>query len=97
MQLMNTETNNRQCVIFMKNGRLSITAAGCKRDESKTEQLLTVKLVKYQKNDHISDICKTAGTKITSLARVTPYMGPAKQRILIIAFFASQISDCPLV
>ena len=54
MQLMNTKTNNRQCVIFMKNGRLSITAAGCKRDESKTEQLLTVKLVKNKKKIIIS-------------------------------------------
>ena len=48
-------------------------------------------------NDHISDICKKAGRKISALTRVTPYMGIAMKRILANAFFTSQFSYCPLV
>ena len=48
-------------------------------------------------DDHISDICKKAGKKISTLVRVTPYMGIAKKRILINTFFTSQFSYCPLV
>ena len=48
-------------------------------------------------DDHISGICKNAGRKMSALARVTPYMGTAKKRILMNAFFASQFSRCPLV
>ena len=48
-------------------------------------------------DDHISHICKKAGRKISALARITPYMGTAKKRILMNAFFAWQFSYCPLV
>ena len=47
-------------------------------------------------DDHISDICRKI-EKIPALARVTPYMGIAKKRILMNAFFTSQFSYCPLV
>ena len=43
-------------------------------------------------DDHISDICKKAGRKISALARVTPYMGVVKKRILMNAFFTLQFS-----
>ena len=55
--------------------KCKVTVAACKRDESKSEKLLTVKLFKNLTfDDHISDICKIQGTKITSLAIVTPYI-----------------------
>ena len=40
---------------------------------------------------------KKAGRNISALARVTQYMGNAKKRILMNAFFTSQFSYCPLV
>ena len=48
-------------------------------------------------DDHISDICKKAGGKISALAEVTPYMEIAKKSILMNTSFASQFSHCPLV
>ena len=69
-----------------------------KIDKSDTEKLLGVKFdKKLAFDDHISDICKKAGRKISALARVTQYMGIAKKRILMNAFFTSQFSYCLLV
>ena len=48
-------------------------------------------------DDRISDICKKADRKISALTRVMPYMGTAKKRILMNAFFTSQFSYCSLV
>ena len=48
-------------------------------------------------DDHISRIYKKAGRKISALARVTPYLGTAKKRVLMNAFFTSHFSYCPLV
>ena len=71
---------------------------GFKIDKSNTEKLLGVKFdKKLPFDDHISDICKKAGRKISALTRVTPYMGIAKKRILMNAFFTSQFSYCSLV
>ena len=71
---------------------------GFKIDKSDTEKLLGVKFdKKLTFDDHISDICKKAGRKISALARVTRYMGIAKKRILMNAFFTSQFSYCLLV
>ena len=71
---------------------------GFKIDKSDTEKLLDEKFDKKLTFDyHISDICKKAGRKISALARVTRYMGIAKKRILMNAFFISQFSYCPPV
>ena len=48
-------------------------------------------------DDHISDIGKKAGRKISALAKVTPYMEIGKKRILINTSLASHFSYCPLV
>ena len=69
-----------------------------KIDKSDTEKLLGVKFdKKLTFDDHISDICKKAGRKISALVRVTPYMEIAKKRILMKAFFTSQFNYCPWV
>ena len=71
---------------------------GFKINNCNTEKLLGVKFdKKLAFDDHISDICKKAGRKISALTRVTPYIGIAKKRILVSAFFTSQFSYCPLV
>ena len=80
------------------NDRVCISVDGLKIDKSDTEKLLSVKFArKLTFDDHISDICKKASTKISALARVTPCMGIVKKRILINTFFTSQFSCCPLV
>ena len=65
------------------NDRVSMTLDGIKIDKSDTEKLLGVKFdKKLAFDDHISDICKKAGRKISALATVTPYMGIAKNAYL---------------
>ena len=46
---------------------------------------------------HINTLCKKAGSKISALSRLTPYMNFEKKRLLMNAFFNSQFSYCPLV
>ena len=80
------------------NDRVNMNVDGFKLDKSDTEKLLGVKLdKKLIFDDHISDICKKAGIEIFSLARVTPYMGIVRKRILMNVFSTSQFSYCPLV
>ena len=61
---------------------------GFKIDKSDTEKLLGVKFAKklifY---DHISDLCKKAGRKISALTRATSYLGTGKKHILMDFFF----------
>ena len=75
-------------LLVSTNDRVSMNVDGFKKDKSDTEKLLSVKFdKKLTFDDHISDICKKAGRKISDLARVTPYMGIAKKSILMNAFF----------
>ena len=76
----------------------SINVAGFKINKSNTENLLGVKFVKKLTfDDYIFDICKKAGRKISTLARVTPYMRITKKHTPMNAFFRRQFSYCPLV
>ena len=52
---------------------------------------------KLKFNKHIEDICQKASKKLNALARLAPYMGTTKKRILMNAFFKSQFNYCPLV
>ena len=63
---------------------------------SKCEKLLGVKLDwKLNFDDNISDICQKAGGQLNALARITPFIGLSKRRILMNVFFNSQFSYCP--
>ena len=67
-------------------------------DNSECEKLLGVKIdVNLNFNDHISDLCKKASRKISALARVTPFMGLSKRKLLMNVLFTSQFSCCPLI
>ena len=60
---------------------------GFKLDQSDTEKLLVAKFdKKLTIDDHISNICKKSGRKISALARVMLYIGIAKKCILLNAF-----------
>ena len=46
---------------------------------------------------HIENMCIKASKKLQALARVAPYMDLSKRKYLMVAFFNSQFSYCPLV
>ena len=93
------KSNADKCYLLVStNDRMSMNVDGFKIDKSDTEELLGVKFdKKLTFDDHISDVCKKAGRKISALASVTPYMGTVKKRSLMNAFFTLQLSYCPLV
>ena len=93
------KSNAEKCHLLVSaNDRVSMYVDGFKIDKSDTEKLLGVKFDKKLTFDyHISDICQKAVRKISALARVTPYTGTEKKRILMNAFFTSQFGYCPLV
>ena len=92
-------SNAGKCHLLVStNDRVNMNVNGFKLDKSDTEKLLGVKLDrKLIFDDQISDICKKAGIEIFFLARVTPYMGIVRKRILMNVFFTSQFCYCPLV
>ena len=67
-------------------------------NSSLSEKLLGITFdCKSKFNKHIKDICQKASKKLNALARLAPYMGTTKKRILMNAFFKSQFNYCPLV
>ena len=67
---------NRQEPNTLKIGDLHI-------NNSLSEQLLGITFdCKLKSNKHIEHICQKASQKITALARLAPYMGTTKKRIL---------------
>ena len=48
-------------------------------------------------NNHILDLFKNAGRKVSAITRVTPFMGLSKRKLLMNAFFTSQFSYYPLI
>ena len=66
--------------------------------ESKSEKLLGVTVDNELKfNDHLSNVCKKAGSKVTALARVVRILPFHKRRLILKTFIESQFSYCPLV
>ena len=67
-------------------------------NNSLSEKLLGITFdckLKFKK--HIKDICQKVSQKINALARLAPYMGTTKKRIIMNTFFKSQFNYCPLV
>ena len=95
--LFNWFKNNRlknnvdKChVLVSTNKPVGIKVGDYTIDNSECEKLLGVKIdVNLNFNDHISDLCKKASRKISALARVTPFMGLSKRKLLMNAFFIS--------
>ena len=52
---------------------------------------------KLKINKHIEDICQKASQNINVIARLAPYIGTTKNRIIMNAFFKSQFDYCQLV
>ena len=65
---------------------------------SECEKLLGVKIdVNLSFNNHISDLYKRASRKISALAKVSPFMGLTKRKLLMNAFFTSHFIYWPLI
>ena len=52
---------------------------------------------KLKFNKYIEDICQKTSQKLNALARLAPYIGTTKERILMNVFFKSQFNYCQLV
>ena len=62
-------------LLVSRNGRVSMNIDRSKIHKSDIEKLFGLKFdKKLTFDDHISDICKKAGRKISALARVTRHM-----------------------
>ena len=85
-------------LLVITNNTVKINIGNFDITNSKSEKLLRVKFRhKLSFDDHNSELRKKASRKIHGLSRVASYMNISKRRILIIAFFKSQFSYCPLV
>ena len=74
-------------VLVSTNKTVGIKIGDYKIENSEWEKLLGVKIgVNLNFNDHISNLCKKASRKISALARVTPFMGLSKRKLLMNAF-----------
>ena len=58
---------------------------------------LSEKLLAITFDCNFEDICQKALQKLNALARLAPYMGATKKRVLMNAFFKSQFNYCPSV
>ena len=92
--------NAEKChfILSDNNTELSIDIEGVSIKNSKEEKLLGVVFDNNLTfNTHIKGLCKKAGSKISALSRITPYMNISKRRLIMNSFFASQFSYCPLI
>ena len=93
------KANPENChFLHSSNREVSLTIENQIIKNSKFEKLLGIKLdSKLNFNSHIHDICQKAGQKLNAISKITPYMGFAKRRLIVNAFFYSQFNYCQLV
>ena len=93
------KANPDKCHFLCSSNReVSLTMENKIIKNSKFEKLLGIKLdSKLNFNSHIHDICHKAGQKLNAISRITPYMGFAKSRLIVNAFFYSQFNYCQLI
>ena len=93
------KANPDKCHFLCSSNReVSLTIENRITKNSKFEKLLGIKLdSKLNFNSHIHYICQKAGQKLNAISRITPYMGFAKRRLIVNAFFYSQFNYCQLV
>ena len=66
--------------------------------ESRQERLLGVMVDRgLTFKEHVQNLCKKTGGKVTALARLVKILSMDKKKILMAAFIESQFSYCPLV
>ena len=79
------EKNVDKChVLLSTNKPAGIKIGDYTMDNSECEKLLGTKIdVNVNFNDHVSDLCKKASRRVPALARVTPFMGLSKRKLLM--------------
>ena len=66
--------------------------------ESRKERLLGVMVDRELSfKQHVENLCKSAGAKVTALARLVRIVSMEKKKIIMNSFIESQFSYCPLV
>ena len=90
--------NTDKCRLILNSQEPNTLKIGDLRlNNSLSEKILGITFdCKLKFNKNIEDICQKASQKLNALAKLAPYMGTTKKRILIKAFFKSQF-NCPLV
>ena len=67
-------------------------------EESSEEKLLgVIKDTNLNFKSDVSNLCKRASQKLHALARVSPFMGSDKLRLLMNSFIKAQFSYCPII
>ena len=93
------KANPDKCYLLLnKNGNFEANINGNRISNTKFEKLLGVTFDNQLNfNHHISNICKTAGKNIHTLARVSNYMDQDKKRIPFNSYFLSQFNYFRLI
>ena len=77
-------------VILSSQDNVHVNIGTAQIENSKCQKLLGIGIdSKLTFDDHINCICKKASAKLNALGRISCYMDPLKQRLLVDAFFTS--------
>ena len=81
--------NTDRCHVILNSQKPSTLKIGnLYINNSPSEKLLRITFdYKLKFNKHVKNICQKVSQKLNALARLAPYMGTTKNRIIMIAFF----------
>ena len=93
------KTNVDKCHLLVSSSdAVSLIVSEYDIKNNECEKLLGVKFDnKLTFEKYITDIYRKTSRKIYALARIAPYMDLSKQRMVMNAFFNSQLNYCPLI
>ena len=75
-------------LLISRNENVTLHVRECEIENSKCDKLLGLKVDwKLDFDDLIFDVCKRASRKLNVLARIVPFIGSSKRRLLMNAFF----------
>ena len=78
--------------------RDKIQLSGMDIENSESAKLLGIKIdSKLTFNDHVTELCNKACSKMHALARMSNYMSQKQKRIIMSTFITSHFGYCPLV
>ena len=85
-------------ILSEKNAKDKIQLADVDIYSSETVKLLGMKIdSKLTFNDHVTDLCKKASSKLHALARISNYMTLKQRKIIMNTFITSHFGYCSLV
>ena len=91
-QFMIAESSNSRCELQ------KINVHNKEIEEVKQVKLLGITFDNNMSmTDHIRNLCKRAGAKLSALARISPFLNEQKRVILMKSFIVSQFNYCPII